>query len=119
MQDPCMSSVISYCQCLFFFSLPDVFQWRLKYLIQKEDPPSLKIKTLPRAVYSSTVISISCNYPQEGYLVCHTVESYAKVESASQSSQAVSHCASLKLLNALLIPMLPWLRLVNPVFVSL
>lgn len=51
--------------------------------------------------------------------VCHTVEAYAKVESASQSSQAVPHCASLKLLNALLILMLPWLHLVNPAFVSL
>lgn len=82
--------------------------------------PTKTLPLTPRAVHSSNVISISCNYPQESsFFVCHTVEAYAKVESASQSLQAVPHCASLKLLNALLILMLPWLHLVNPAFVSL
>lgn len=98
-----------------------VLQRRLKYLIRRKTLSQfLTTKTvppIPRAQYSSNVIYIS--YPQESFFVCHTVEAYAKVESASQSSQAVPHCASLKLLNALLILMLPWLHLVNPAFVSL
>lgn len=50
---------------------------------------------------------------------CHTVQAYAEVECASQSLQPVPHCAPLKVLNALLVLMLPWLHLVNPAFVSL
>lgn len=80
-------------------------------------PPS---QTAPGGVRSSNVIYISCNYPQEGYLVRHMAEAYAKMEHASRSSQTASHCVSLKLLKAaLLILMLPWLHLVNPAFVSL
>lgn len=45
--------------------------------------------------------------------VCRTMEAYAKVDSASQSSQAVPHCSSLKLLGAPLILVLPWLHLIQ------
>ncbi len=38
----------------------------------------------------SNVIFISCNYPQESFFVCHTTEADVEVESASQSSQAVT-----------------------------
>lgn len=39
-----------------------------------------------------------------------------KLQPASQSLQAAPHRAFLKLLNALLIPVLPWLQLVDPAF---
>lgn len=60
---------------------------------------------------------LSVNYPQKSCCIsCHTVEAYAQMQPASQSSQAEPHRASLKLLNALLIPALPWLQLVDPAF---
>lgn len=73
--------------------------------------------TVPLAVFSSNQIIICCNYPQKSCCIsCHTVGAYAQMQPASQSSQAAPHRASLKLLNALLIPALPWLQLVDPAF---
>lgn len=73
--------------------------------------------TVPLAVSSSNLIFICCNYPQEScFISCHPVEAYSQMQPASRSSQAAPHRASLKLLNALLIPVLPWLQQVDPAF---
>lgn len=72
---------------------------------------------VPLAVSSSNLIFICCNYPQEScFISCHTAEADSQMQPASRSSQAARHRASLKLLNALLIPVLPWLQLVDPAF---
>lgn len=71
----------------------------------------------PPAVSSSNLIFIFCNYPQEScFITCHTAGAYSQLQPASRSSQAARHRASLKLLNALLVPVLPWLQLVDPAF---
>lgn len=48
----------------------------------------------------------------------HTTEAHAQVGSASQRSQAVPHCASLKQVGSLIL-MLPWRHPVNLAFLSL
>lgn len=71
----------------------------------------------PPAVSSSNLIFIFCNYPQEScFISCHTAGAYSQLQPASRSSQAARHRASLKLLKALLVPVLPWLQLVDPAF---
>lgn len=98
----------------WFISVAAKIPHKMNFLTKTVPAIPTPVQYIPPMWFTSVVI-----IHKEAVSVCHTVEAYAKVESASQSSQAVPHCASLKLLNALLILMLPWLHRVNPAFVSL